>query len=240
MKPYNTPNAGKKEEVKRMFDNIAPTYDRLNHILSLSIDRVWRRRVMRIVRRAHPRQILDLATGTGDLAILMAKRIPQAQVMGVDLSEKMLAEASEKVRRQGLDDHVVLYQGDAERLDLGDGAVDAVTVAFGVRNFGNMEAGLSEALRVLRGGGRLVVLEFSTPRNRFVRWAYSLYSDKILRPLGGMVSHDKQAYGYLPASIEEFPSPERFLEIMRGVGFTDCRRHSLCMGIAQIYIGKKV
>ena len=169
MKPYNTPNAGKKEEVKRMFDNIAPTYDRLNHILSLSIDRVWRRRVMRIVRRAHPRQILDLATGTGDLAILMAKRIPQAQVMGVDLSEKMLAEASEKVRRQGLDDHVVLYQGDAERLDLGDGAVDVVTVAFGVRNFGNMEAGLSEALRVLRGGGRLVVLEFSTPRNRFVR-----------------------------------------------------------------------
>ena len=155
MKPYNTPNAGKKEEVKRMFDNIAPTYDRLNHILSLSIDRVWRRRVMRIVRRAHPRQILDLATGTGDLAILMAKRIPQAQVMGVDLSEKMLAEASEKVRRQGLDDHVVLYQGDAERLDLGDGAVDVVTVAFGVRNFGNMEAGLSEALRVLRGGAGL-------------------------------------------------------------------------------------
>lgn len=222
-----------------MFDNIAPTYDRLNHILSLSIDRVWRRRVMRIVRRGRPRHILDLATGTGDLAILMAQRIPQARVMGVDLSEKMLAEASEKVRRQGLDDHVALYQGDAERLDLGDGAVDAVTVAFGVRNFGNMEAGLSEALRVLRRGGQAVILEFSTPRNPLVRWTYSFYSDKILRPVGGLVSRDKAAYGYLPASIEEFPGPERFLEIMRGVGFTECRRRSLCLGIAQIYIGYK-
>lgn len=239
MKPYNMPNAGKKEEVKRMFDNIAPTYDRLNHILSLSIDRVWRRRVMRIVRRGHPRQILDLATGTGDLAILMAKRMPHAQVMGVDLSENMLAEASEKVRRQGLDDHVVLYQGDAERLDLGNCSVDAVTVAFGVRNFGNMEAGLAEALRVLRPGGQLVVLEFSTPRNALVRRLYRFYSDKILRPVGGMVSRDKEAYGYLPASIEEFPAPDRFLEIMRGVGFTECRRRSLCMGIAQIYVGRK-
>ena len=239
MKPYNTPNADKKEEVKRMFDNIAPTYDRLNHILSLSIDRIWRRRVMRIVRRGRPHHILDLATGTGDLAILMARRIPQARVMGVDLSEKMLAEASEKVRRQGLDDHVALYQGDAEHLELGDGAMDAVTVAFGVRNFGNMEAGVSGALRVLRSGGQLVVLEFSVPRNPLVRWAYSFYSDKILRPVGGLVSHDKQAYGYLPASIVEFPAPDRFLEIMRGVGFTECRRRSLCMGIAQIYIGYK-
>ena len=220
MKPYNTSNAGKKEEVKRMFDNIAPTYDRLNHILSLSIDRIWRRRVMRIVRRGRPHHILDLATGTGDLAILMARRIPQARV-------------------KGLDDHVALYQGDAEHLELGDGAMDAVTVAFGVRNFGNMEAGLSEALRVLRSGGQLVVLEFSVPRNPLVRWAYSFYSDKILRPVGGLVSHDKQAYGYLPASIVEFPAPDRFLEIMRGVGFTECRRRSLCMGIAQIYIGYK-
>lgn len=233
------PNAGKKEEVKRMFDNIAPTYDRLNHILSLSIDRIWRRRVMRIVRRGHPHQILDLATGTGDLAILMAKRMPHARVMGVDLSENMLAEASEKVRRQGLDDHVVLYQGDAEKLDLGNDTVDAVTVAFGVRNFGNMEAGLSEALRVLRPGGQLVVLEFSTPQNGLVRRLYRFYSDKILRPVGGMVSRDKEAYGYLPASIEEFPAPDRFLEIMRGVGFAECRRRSLCMGIAQIYIGRK-
>ena len=238
MKPYNTDQT-KKEEVREMFDNIAPRYDLLNHTLSVNIDRIWRRRVVRIVRRSRPHRILDVATGTGDLAIEMARRIRDVHVLGVDLSEKMLDVARCKVAARGLDERVVLDVGDAEHLRVSDASVDVVTVAFGVRNFGNMEAGLSEALRVLRGGGRLVVLEFSTPRNRFVRWAYSLYSDKILRPLGGMVSHDKQAYGYLPASIEEFPSPERFLEIMRGVGFTDCRRRSLCMGIAQIYIGKK-
>ena len=239
MKPYNTPNAGKKEEVKRMFDNIAPTYDRLNHILSLSIDRVWRRRVMRIVRRAHPRQILDLATGTGDLAILMAKRIPQAQVMGVDLSEKMLAEASEKVRRQGLDDHVVLYQGDAERLDLGDGAVDVVTVAFGVRNFGDLGRGLAELSRALRPGGRIVILEFSTPTMPVFGRLYDWYSHRVLPRIGGWLSHDRQAYDYLPRSVDEFPQPEEFLTILAAAGFRDCRARSQSFGIAQIYTAEK-
>ena len=136
-----------------MFDNIAPTYDKLNHLLSLSIDKAWRRRVMRKVRRMKPERILDLATGTGDLAIQMSKRIPSAKIMGVDLSEKMLAVAAEKVRRQGLEDHIALYQGDAENLDLDSGVMDVVTVAFGVRNFGNIEQGLSEIHRVLRSGG---------------------------------------------------------------------------------------
>ena len=222
-----------------MFDNIAPTYDRLNHLFSLSIDKAWRRRVMRKVRRMKPERVLDLATGTGDLAIKMAKRMPNAKIMGVDLSENMLAIAAEKVRRQGLEDHIALYQGDAENLDLTDGVMDVVTVAFGVRNFGNIEQGLAEIFRVLRSGGSIVVLEFSTPRNFLVRKAYQLYSNHVMKPVGGLISHDRKAYDYLPDSIEEFPSPEKFLQMLAGVGFQKCRRHSQSFGIAQIYIATK-
>ena len=222
-----------------MFDNIAPTYDRLNHLFSLSIDKLWRRRVVRLVRRMKPQRILDLATGTGDLAIKMAKRIPKAHIMGVDLSEKMLAVAAEKVRRQGLDDHIALYQGEAEHLDIGDGVVDVVTVAFGVRNFGDIDGSLLEIGRTLTAGGHIVILEFSTPRNSLVRYFYRLYSNHVMKPVGGLISKDRKAYDYLPDSIEEFPDPERFLDIMRHAGFKECRRKSLSLGIAQIYIGQK-
>lgn len=222
-----------------MFNNIAPTYDRLNHIFSLSIDRLWRSRVVRMVRRMKPQRIMDLATGTGDLAIKMAKRIPKAHIMGVDLSENMLAVAADKVRRQGLDDHIALYQGEAERLDVGDGVLDVVTIAFGVRNFGDIDGSLREIARALQGGGHLVILEFSTPRNPLVRHLYRLYSNHVMKPVGGIVSKDRKAYDYLPDSIEEFPDPERFLDIMRHAGFEQCRRKSLSMGIAQIYIAQK-
>jgi demethylmenaquinone methyltransferase/2-methoxy-6-polyprenyl-1,4-benzoquinol methylase len=238
MKPYNSQKT-KKEEVQQMFDNIAPTYDRLNHLFSLSIDKLWRRRVVRLVRRMKPQRILDLATGTGDLAIKMAKRIPKAHIMGVDLSENMLAVAAEKVRRQGLDDHIALYQGEAEHLDIGDGVVDVVTVAFGVRNFGDIDGSLLEIGRTLTAGGHIVILEFSTPRNPLVRYFYRLYSNHVMKPVGGLISKDRKAYDYLPDSIEEFPDPERFLDIMRHAGFKECRRKSLSMGIAQIYIGQK-
>lgn len=236
MKPYNIPDRTKKEEVQLMFDNIAPSYDKLNHIFSLSIDKLWRRRVVRIVRRHNPERVLDLATGTGDLAIAMAKRIPTAKVMGVDLSENMLAVAAEKVSRQGLDDHIALYQGDAEQLDVERGLLDAVTVAFGVRNFGDIEASLREVWRVLREGGMFVVLEFSTPRNALVRKLYGLYSERVMTPVAGMMSHDKKAYNYLPASISEFPEPEKFIEMLEAAGFVGCKRRSQSLGIAQIYI----
>ena len=222
-----------------MFNNIAPTYDRLNHLFSLAIDKLWRRRVVRRVRRFKPERVLDVATGTGDLAIKMAKAMPKAKIMGVDLSENMLSVAAEKVRRQGLDDHIALYQGDAENLDVANELVDVATVAFGVRNFGNVEQGLSEIWRALRSGGHLVVLEFSTPRNFLVRKLYQLYSNHIMKPVGGLVSKDRKAYDYLPDSIAAFPDRERFLDIMRKVGFDECRRHSQSLGIAQIYIGKK-
>lgn len=222
-----------------MFNNIAPTYDRLNHIFSFSIDRLWRGRVVRLVRRMKPQRIMDLATGTGDLAIKMAKRIPKAHIMGVDLSENMLAVAADKVRRKGLDDHIALYQGEAERLDVGDDVLDVVTIAFGVRNFGDIDGSLREIARALQKGGHLVILEFSTPRNPIVRHLYRLYSNHVMKPVGGIVSKDRKAYNYLPDSIEEFPDPERFLDIMRHAGFEQCRRKSLSMGIAQIYIAQK-
>ena len=218
-----------------MFDNIAPTYDRLNHLFSLSIDKAWRRRVMRKVRRMKPERVLDLATGTGDLAIKMSKRMPNAKIMGVDLSENMLAIAAEKVRRQGLEDHIALYQGDAENLELGDSSVDVVTVAFGVRNFENLERGLSEIYRTLREGGKLVVLELSVPRNRLIRWFYAQYSHRILPSIGAMISKDKRAYIYLPESIDEFPSPERFSVILQSVGFQRVKRRSQSFGVAHIY-----
>ena len=238
MKPYNTDQT-KKEEVREMFDNIAPKYDLLNHTLSMSIDRVWRRRVVGEVRRAKPGRILDVATGTGDLAIAMARRIRDVQVMGVDLSEEMLAVARRKVEARGLDSRIVLERGDAEHLEVADASVDAATVAFGVRNFGDLAAGLRELARTIRPGGKVVILEFSRPRNRVFRALYEFYSYKILPRIGGLVSRDKRAYEYLPASVGEFPAPEEFMAMMARAGFRNCRARSQSFGIAQIYIGER-
>ncbi len=238
MKPYNSDKT-KKEEVREMFDRIAPAYDRLNHTLSLAIDRLWRRRVVRIVRSFSPRRILDVATGTGDLALAMARCIPGARILGVDLSEGMLDEARRKAVERGMDERIVLEAGDAEHLEVATASIDAVTVAFGVRNFGDMEAGLREMVRVLRPGGRLVVLEFSTPTNPLFRWIYRQYSHLLLPRIGGMISRDRRAYEYLPDSIEEFPAPARFLELMQQAGCTDCCARSQTFGIAQIYTGCK-
>ena len=238
MKPYNTDQT-KKEEVREMFDNIAPKYDLLNHTLSMSIDRVWRRRVVGEVRRAKPGRILDVATGTGDLAIAMARRIRDVQVLGVDLSEQMLAVARRKIEARGLDGRIVLDRGDAERLAVADASVDVATVAFGVRNFGDLGAGLRELARTIKPGGKVVVLEFSRPRNRLFRALYEFYTYKILPRIGGMVSKDKRAYEYLPASVGEFPAPKEFMAMMARAGFRNCRARSQSFGIAQIYIGER-
>ena len=222
-----------------MFDNIAPKYDLLNHTLSMSIDRVWRRRVVGEVRRAKPGRILDVATGTGDLAIAMARRIRDVQVLGVDLSEQMLAVARRKIEARGLDGRIVLDRGDAERLAVADASVDVATVAFGVRNFGDLGAGLRELARTIQPGGKVVILEFSRPRNRVFRALYEFYSYKILPRIGGLVSRDKRAYEYLPASVGEFPAPEEFMAMMARAGFRNCRARSQSFGIAQIYIGER-
>ena len=238
VKPYNTGQT-KKEEVREMFDNIAPKYDLLNHTLSMNIDRIWRRRVVRIVRRSRPHRILDVATGTGDLAIEMARRIRDVHVLGVDLSEKMLDVARCKVAARGLDERVVLDVGDAEHLRVSDASVDVVTVAFGVRNFGDLEAGLREMARTIKPGGKVVILEFSRPRNRLFRVLYEFYTYKILPRIGGMVSKDKRAYEYLPASVGEFPAPAEFMSMMERAGFRECRARSQSFGIAQIYTGQR-
>ena len=239
MKPYNEEQS-KKEQVEQMFDNIAPTYDRLNHVLSFNIDRIWRRRVMRIVRNEQPKVVMDIATGTGDLAIAMAKRIEQARILGVDLSEEMLRVAEVKISNLGLTERISLTKGDAENLDMvAAESVDVVTVAFGVRNFENLEKGLSELYRTLKPGGKLVVLEFSIPRNRLVRWVYAQYSHRLLPRIGAMISKDRKAYDYLPDSVEEFPSPERFAEMLRGVGFASVKAKSQSFGIAHIHVAIK-
>ena len=235
----NTPQETKKSQMRTMFDRIAPSYDRLNHLLSLNIDRLWRRRVVQIVRRKSPARLLDAATGTGDLAIDLARKIAGVQILGIDLSEQMLGIAREKIARRGLAQRIELAAGDAERLALGDASVDAVTVGFGVRNFGSIDAGLQEFFRVLKPGGELVVLELSRPRNRFIRWTFEGYFHKLLPRIGGWISRERKAYEYLPASVKAFPAPERFLEQMRRAGFSDCRSKSQSFGIAQIYIGHK-
>ena len=238
MKPYDS-ERGKKEQVQQMFDNIAPTYDALNHTLSAGIDRLWRRRAVRIVAGRNPRRILDVASGTGDLALALARRMKEAKVTGADISEGMLAIAREKAGRAGLADRTEFVAGDAEALDFADGSFDAATVAFGVRNFGDIDAGLREIRRVLRSGGMLTVLELSTPRNRAVGWLYGVYAHRILPWVGGVVSKDRAAYRYLPESVDEFPAPGRFVEMMSEAGFNDCRTRSLTFGVARIYTGVK-
>ena len=238
MKPYDT-ELSKKEEVRAMFDNIAPAYDRLNHTLSLSVDRIWRRRVVRIVGRLHPRRVLDMATGTGDLAVMMARSIPEAHIKGVDLSEGMLDVARRKVAARGLEERVTLEAGDAETAVAAAGSVDVVTVAFGVRNFGALGRGLAELSRALRPGGRIVILEFSTPTMPVFGRLYDWYSHRVLPRIGGWLSHDRQAYDYLPRSVDEFPQPEEFLTILAAAGFRNCRARSQSFGIAQIYTAEK-
>lgn len=229
----------KTEQVKEMFDNIAPTYDSLNHILSLSIDKVWRRRVVRNVRRLGAKSILDVATGTGDLAIAMARKIEGSTICGVDLSPQMLEVAKVKVAKGGLEQRITLMEGNSEHLDITSESFDAATIAFGIRNFENKQACLKELARVIKSGGHLVILEFSNPTNPVIGFFYRLYSHKILPWVGGLISKNRSAYEYLPASVDGFPNPEKFSELIQQCGFKSVKHHSQSFGIAQIYIAEK-
>ena len=229
----------KSEMVREMFNDIAPTYDRLNHILSLDIDRLWRKRVVRIVRKLGAKHIMDMATGTGDLAIALAKKIDGATIYGADFSSEMLAVAKQKIEQLGLAERISLTECNAENIPLADEAVDAATVAFGVRNFEHQREALTEMKRTIRRGGHLVVLEFSNPRFAIVRWCYRLYSHYILPAIGRLVSKHATAYTYLPESIDQFASPEAFTALLREVGFDKVERKSQSFGIAHIYIAHK-
>ncbi|MFI3331997.1 MAG: bifunctional demethylmenaquinone methyltransferase/2-methoxy-6-polyprenyl-1,4-benzoquinol methylase UbiE [Rikenellaceae bacterium] len=240
MKPYNKENKTKSEEVNEMFNNIAPTYDSLNHILSLNIDRRWRRQVVKIVEDVAPGDILDVATGTGDLAIALSRANPQAKVVGVDPSVGMLAVAKEKITRGALEQQIELRCTAAESLDVASESFDVATVAFGVRNFGDLRGGVSEMVRALRPGGILIVLEFSRCTHWLMGPLYRIYSRWVMPTVGGLLSRDKKAYSYLPESIEEFEQPAEFLAVLEQCGLKRCYNRPQFFGVAQIYIGVKV
>ena len=229
----------KGEMVRGMFNDIAPTYDRLNHILSFDIDKLWRKRVVRIIKRLGAKHIMDMATGTGDLAIAMARKIEGSTIYGADFSSEMLAVAKQKIERLGLSERISLTECNAENIPLEDEVVDAATVAFGVRNFEHQREALTEIMRTIRKGGNLIVLEFSNPRCTFVRWCYRFYSHYILSAIGRLVSKHATAYSYLPDSIDKFASPEAFTALLKEVGFASVERKSQSMGIAHIYIAHK-
>lgn len=234
--PYNNSGDGKRDQVRKMFDAIAPRYDLLNHLLSLGIDRRWRSAVVRMVGRAGSARLLDVATGTGDMAIAIARHT-QATVTGVDLAPEMLRIARTKVERAGL--AIPMIEGDAEYLPFDTASFDAVTSAFGVRNFENLAGGIREMSRVLVPDGRIFVLEFSMPRHSLVGASYRLYFHRILPWIGGVISRDRQAYSYLPESVEAFPYGDRFLEILTANGFRDAQSTTLMGGIATIYSATK-
>lgn len=229
----------KGEMVRGMFNDIAPTYDRLNHILSFDIDKLWRKRVVRIVRKLGAKRIMDMATGTGDLAIAMARKIEGSTIYGADFSSEMLAVAKHKIEQFGLSERISLTECNAENIPLDNEAVDAATVAFGVRNFEHQREALTEMKRTIKRGGHLIVLEFSNPKCAFVRWCYRLYSHYILPAIGRMVSKHATAYTYLPESIDQFASPEAFSALLQEVGFDRIERKSQSLGIAHIYIAHK-
>lgn len=231
----------KKERIRQLFDNIAPEYDRLNHLLSLDIDKTWRRRAVRqIVDTSAPLNILDVACGTGDFAVAIARKAAEgSHITGLDLSEGMLSIGREKILKAGLASVIGLEQGDSEDIPYGEGCFDRVSAAFGVRNFEHLDKGLREMFRVLKKGGKLVILELSVPRNSVMRWLYNLYFLKILPVIGGRVSGDRGAYEYLPASVLNFPGPDRFREMMTGAGFSQVRHKAFTFGICRMYIGIK-
>ena len=229
----------KKEGVKKMFDNIAPDYDKLNHILSLNIDKRWRKKAVReLADESRPMKVLDVACGTGDFTIEIAKKVAKdSEVIGVDISEGMIAVGKEKIAKNNINAAMVV--ADCEALPYDEGTFDRISVGFGVRNFEHLELGLSEMYRVLTPGGKLIILELSVPSNRFIRWCYKLYFLKILPFIGGLVSGHRGAYEYLPASVLRFPAPDKFMEIMKSSGFDVVEHRSLTMGICRMYIGKK-
>ena len=225
-----------------MFDGIAPDYDRLNHLMSFGVDRSWRRRALKeIVTPDRPQRILDIACGTGDFSLAIACRMhPDSRVTGLDLSAGMLAVMREKVAKEGLTERISCLQGDSEAMPWEDGSFDVATIAFGIRNFEHREAALKEILRILRPGGRLVILELSVPENKFLRGCYNLYFKHFVPWIGGLVSGDRAAYRYLPASVLAFPGRREWTETMARCGFTQIRHRAYTSGLCRMYIGERI
>ena len=237
VKPYNT-SKSKKEEVEEMFDNISVKYDFLNHFLSLGIDRIWRKKAVKELKELNPKKILDVATGTGDFAIANMKLKPD-EIIGIDISKGMLEVGREKMRKKRIDHIVTMTQADSENLPFDSDYFDGLTVGFGVRNFENLDKGLSEMLRVLRPGGKAVILEFSKPKRFPIKQSFKFYSKYIIPILGKRISKDAKAYAYLPESVEAFPEGIEFENILKKLQYKNVKSFIVSGGIATIYTGIK-
>ncbi|MDO1501478.1 bifunctional demethylmenaquinone methyltransferase/2-methoxy-6-polyprenyl-1,4-benzoquinol methylase UbiE [Winogradskyella maritima] len=238
VKPYKDSDLNKKEQVTKMFDTISKEYDGLNRVISFGIDIKWRNRVVDIVRKTNPKQILDIATGTGDLAISMADTSAE-KIIGLDISPGMLEVGEEKIKAKNLSDKIEMVVGDSEDMPFADNTFDAITVAFGVRNFMNLEKGLEEILRILKPGGLFVILETSVPTKPVYKQGYSFYSKYILPTIGKVFSKDRSAYKYLSESASKFPFGEALNNIIRQIGFINVEDHPQTFGVATIYTASK-
>ena len=236
--PYKDSSLGKKEQVTKMFDNISENYDGLNRVISFGIDIQWRKKVVKIVAMSNPDKVLDIATGTGDLAINLAET-NASNIIGLDISPGMLEVGKRKVAKLNLNNKIELVLGDGEKLPFDENHFDAITVAFGVRNFENLEQGLTEILRVLKPGGTFVVLETSVPTKTPFKQGYHFYTAKIMPLIGKLFSKDDSAYKYLSDSAHVFPHGEKFNNILRKIGFIDIENRPQTFGVASIYIAKK-
>lgn len=238
IKPYSSDEA-KGTQVERMFDSIAHSYDFLNHALSLGIDRSWRRAAIDSLKPFAPKYLLDVATGTGDFALLAMQRLSLDRILGIDLSEGMLSVGREKVKKEDLADRIEMRKADCMALDLPDDTFDAVTVAYGVRNFENLDQGLREMRRVLRPGGRLVIIELTSPVRFPMKQLFCLYSRVLMPLIGKIISRDAKAYSYLPATMEAFPQGEVMQEILLKAGYTNVQFKRFTFGLSTLYTAAK-
>lgn len=236
--PYKDSGENKKKQVQKMFDTISGNYDGLNRVISFGIDVKWRKKVIKIVANSNPASVLDIATGTGDLAISLTKTGAK-RIVGLDLSEGMLSVGRKKIKERGLSERIEMIQGDSEALPFGDNSFDAITVAFGVRNFEHLKKGLSEIFRVLKPGGTFVVLETSVPTKFPFKQGYHFYTKNLLPLIGKMFSKDKVAYSYLSESAAAFPHGKKFNNILEKIGFIKVENKPQTMGVATIYTASK-
>lgn len=239
LKPYKSKEGGKKEQVSDMFDNISPKYDLLNRIMTMRIDIIWRKKAIKLLKSLQPQLMLDVATGTGDFAIESIGILQPAKIIGVDISPGMLEVAKEKITKKGLQQQFEVQLGDSENLQFEDNTFDAVTVAFGVRNFENLEKGLSEIRRVLKPGGKAIILELSNPKAFPVKQLFHFYFHRIVPFIGRFISKDASAYSYLPESVSKFPDGNRFAAITEKVNFSATRVLPQTFGFCTIYEATK-
>ena len=238
IKPYEA-ETGKASQVERMFDNIAPTYDKLNHRLSWDIDKGWRQKAIQLLEPYKPQTLLDIATGTGDFAILAAEMLKPKRLVGADISEGMMEIGRQKVKAKGLQDIISFEKEDCLALSYPDGTFDAVTAAFGIRNFADLDKGLTEMCRVLKEGGHLSIVELTTPVSFPMKQLFHVYSHTVLPLYGRLISKDTSAYAYLTKTIEAFPQGERMVEILKKAGFREASFKRLTSGICTMYFATK-